>query len=286
MSESNQPVSGQLYMSQRMNIVSFDHTHRLVVPVGRLMRHIRFLFGEQPASLSELIVQVEEASAPAQLAKTLNHLQDRLWQLSPQEQSRFREIIVNALTSQVLHTAYEPVRREAANWLRLFVQSGQVANPTEVFVTLVTAAVQISHSSQQCEGAEQNPYLKMIFDCFWPFRHPYQAYTWEVFPPNSVFYPLAAMFQQAGEETIDLLFGIFAELPSLDDPAISDHLLPVALHWSQSENAERRRRVVPVLARMRYAAAQQRLAALLQDADLQVRIAARDAATFGEAASS
>lgn len=280
MAGANRPVNSQWYTGSQMNVVSFEQTHRLVALVGRLMRYFRSIFGEQPAPLSELIVQVEEAPAPARLAAALNSLQDRLWQLSSQEQSRFREIIIKALKRHALHHASLPVRREAANWLRLYVQARQVADPASIFATLVEAAVQFSSNN------EPNPYLPMIFDCFWPFRHPYQVYTWDEFPPNDVFYPLAPLFEQADPETESLLFAIFAELPSLADPTIRDHILPVALRWSLSEDVERRRRVVPVLARIDDAAALDCLTILLADPDSGVRAAARTAARSGDATSS
>lgn len=265
MSEPDQTVSSAPYFGRRIDMLPFIQAGRAVSPLTRLVRPARErLFSRRSATLSELIVSLEEAKTSAQLSHTLNSLQEALWNLSTEEQTRFREIAINTLERHVLQQDAEPLQYEAASWLRAFVQSGQVANPTEIFVTLVTAARQEAAHNQSAGNITHNPYLKMIFDCFWPFRHPYQAYTWEVFPPNAVFYPLAALFAQANAAAEDMLLGIFAELPSLDDEVILEHLLPVALRWARSQDAEQRRRVIPVLERIHNAAAQECLAKLLE----------------------
>lgn len=283
MSKSDQTASSTPYFGRNIDMHPFVQADRAVSLLERLLRPARARFSaSHPATLSELIVNLEEATTPAQLTKTLNCLQEALWNLSTEEQARFRGIAINALKRRVLQQNAEPLQHEAASWLRVFVQSGQAANPTEVFVTLVTAAKQAAARGQSTGDNANNPYLKMIFDCFWPFRHPYQAYIWEAFPANTVFYPLAALFAQANEATTDMLFGIFAELPSLDDQAILEHLLPVALRWARSQDAEQRRRIAPVLGRIHNAAVQECLAELLQDRNEQVRESAREAIHFGK----
>src|SRR5579872_1228934 len=218
MSEPDQTVSSAPYFGRRINMLPSIQAGRAISPMERLLHSMWALLSiNHPATLSELIINLEEATTPAQLTKTLNSLQDSLWNLSTEEQAKFRGIAINLLKRRVLQPNVESLQHEAASWLRAFVQSGQVTNPTDIFVTLVTAAKQTAMRDQASSNDDHNPYLKMIFDCFWPFRHPYQAYTWEAFPPNAAFYPLAALFAQANEATVDMLLGIFAELPSLDD---------------------------------------------------------------------
>lgn len=263
MSEPDQTVSSAPYFGRRIDMLPFIQAGRAISPLTRLLRPARVrLSSRRSATLSELIVSLEEAKTPALLSRTLNSLQEALWNLSTEEQTRFREIAISTLKRHILQQDDEPLHIEAASWLRAFVQSGQVANPTDIFVTLVTAAKREAARGQSAVSNARNPYLKMIFDCFWPFRHPYQAYTWEAFPPNTVFYPLAALFAQANAATEDMLLGIFAELPSLDDEVILEHLLPVALRWAQSQDEEQRRRVTPVLERIHNAIAQECLARL------------------------
>gem|GEM_PF-1211578 len=283
MSEPDQTASSPPYFGRNIDMLPFIKTGQNASPMERLVRSMRkfFFVNHTITTLSELIVSLEETTTPAQLTKTLNRLQDALWNLSTEEQERFKSITINALKRHVLQKSAEPLRCEAANWLRALVQSGQVSDPTEVFVTLVTAARQAALRKQSPGDDGHNPYLKMIFDCFWPFRHPYQAYTWEAFPPNQVFYPLAALFDQADEATTDMLLVIFAELPSLDDQAILEHLLPVALRRAQSQDADQRRLVAPVLGRIHNAAAKESLAKLLLDSNEQVRESAREAAHMG-----
>jgi len=118
----------------------------------------------------------------------------------------------------------------------------------------------------------------MVFDCFWPFRYPYAAFNWEVFPTNEVFYPLAPLLSEGDDSIQDTLLTIFAELPTLDDAQIEEHLLPVALQWSKHADAERRQRITDILARMSHSSAQQALYRLQSDVDPVVRARARRAA--------
>jgi hypothetical protein len=258
MSKSDQTASSTPYFGRHTGAFSIAGVSHTTPLVERMVHVVRSLFvPNHPATLSELIVSLEEAETPAQLSRTLNNLQEALWSLSAEEQARFRGIAINTLKRLVLQPDTAPLQREAAGWLRAFVQSGQVANPTDIFVTLVTAAKREAARGQSAGNNAHNPYLKMIFDCFWPYRHPYQAYTWRAFPPNAVFYPLAALFAQANEATEDILLSIFAELPSLDDQIILEHLLPVALRWMQSQDAEQRRRAASLLSRIPNAPAQE-----------------------------
>ena len=285
MSEPDHTVSSAPYFGRHIDILRFTQAGRPVSPVGRLLRSARVLFfPRHPATASGLILALEEATTAAQLTKTLNCLQEALWDLSTEEQAKFRGSAINTLKRRVLQPNAESLQLEAAIWLRVFVQSGQVSNPTEIFVTLVTAAKQAATRGKSSPHDDHNPYLKMIFDCFWPFRHPYQAYTREAFPPNTVFYPLAALFAQANAASVDMLLGIFAELPSLDDRAILDFLLPVALRWAHSQDVEQRRRAAPVLGRIHNPAAQGCLAELLHDRSEQVQESARESAYFGKSA--
>jgi hypothetical protein len=258
MSKSDQTAGSTPYFGRHTGAFSIAGVSHTAPLMERVVHVVRSLFvSNHPATLSELIVSLEEAETPAQLSRTLNNLQEALWNLSSEEQARFRGIAINTLKRLVLQPDAAPLQREAAGWLRAFVQSGQVINPTDIFVTLVTAAKQEAARTQSTSDDAHNPYLKMIFDCFWPYRHPYQAYTWEAFPPNAVFYPLAALFTQANEATEDILLSIFAELPSLDDQLILEHLLPVALRWAQSQDAEQRRRAASLLSRIHHAPAQE-----------------------------
>jgi HEAT repeat protein len=131
---------------------------------------------------------------------------------------------------------------------------------------------------------EQQAYLKMIFQCFWPFRHPYPAFSWQLFPANDVFYPLASLFTEADDDAQDTLISIFAELPSLDDEEIARYLLPVALQWARDSDPERRRRIPNVLARINSASSCEALVHLQSDADPIVRKSAKSAAGFARRA--
>jgi hypothetical protein len=166
------------------------------------------------------------------------------------------------------------LRLEATRWLRLLVQAGVITQPKDVFTIFVTA---VTHATQV---QEQRAYLKLLFECFWPFRHPYPTYTWEDFPANEVFYPLASLLAQTDLDIQSALLAIFAELPTLNDKEITDYLLPVALHWSHHSDPEYRRRITDVLARMNDACAQEALQCLIADSDPIVQANARRAASY------
>ncbi len=241
----------------------------------RLRRLSRVL---RPTSIARLLLQLEQATTPKKLAKAVNQVQDRLWQLSEEEQYVWRERLTATLHDHVLHAPQPPVRLEAARWLRFLTQAGLVTEPQEVFVTFVTAVTHLQAESTE-EVEERQAYLKLIFECFWPFRYLYSASSWQMFPDMSIFYPLAPLFEKADSALQDALISIFAELPVLDDAEIVDHLLSVALIWSQDFDAEHRRRIAPVLARLRLASAQEALQRLQSDTHPLVRATAKNAAS-------
>ncbi len=267
-------------MSQSMNSSLLDYRSRFMTFMQNILRNLRQLSRSHSLHISELLVQVEEATTPPQLTKAVNMLQSQLWKLPMKEQAPLRGILVKALSMRVLHAFQTSLRLEAAGWLRLFVQAGLVTQPQDTFVTLVTATVRHAAIDKTTNLNEQRAYLKMIFDCFWPFRHPYAAYTWQVFPANEVFYPLVPLLDSADATTQDALMGIFAELPTLDDAEIVEHLLPIALTWSTHCDPERRRRVTNVLARISHVSTQEALRRLQSDPDPIVRASAKRAASY------
>lgn len=179
-------------------------------------------------SISELLIQIEEASSPQQLTKTVNIVQKRLWKLSYQKQVLQRKRLLDALSLQVLHSPLPSVRLEAAGWLRTLTQAGMVTEPKDVFVTIVTAITMLADADNKKDTQELLAYLKILFDCFWPFRYPYPAFAPDTFPSNEVFYPLLPLFRVADSDVQDMLISIFAELPSPDDAEIVEYLLPIA----------------------------------------------------------
>lgn len=243
-----------------------------------LRNALRLMVHAHSKSISELLTQIEEVTTPAQLTKLVNKLQVRLFKLPAQKQALLRKRLLDVLTLHALHASEASLRMAAADWLRTFVQAGLISQPEEVFVTLVTAAVRISATSNDAKLNRQRAYLNMIFDCFWPYRYPYPAYTWESFPANDVFYPLAPLLSQGDKHVQDTLISIFNELPTLDDEKISEHLLPVALRWSGDADPERRSRITNILCKMSQPAAQEALLQLQQDPYPLVTASARRAA--------
>lgn len=268
-------------MSHSTDSFLIDHPNRLTTSMHAITRVFRKLsLYLSPVSISELLLQLEEATTPTHLTKTVNELQNLLWKLPAKEQATFRQNLVNVLSKHVLQDTQEDIRREAAGWLRLFMQAGLVTQPAEIFMTLVTATTRVPLSDHTSDLSEQRAYLKMIFECFWPFRHPYPVYTWQLLPTNAVFYPLAPLFDEADYATQDALMGIYGELPALDDAEILEHLLPVALQWSRHSDPERRRRVANVLARINQESAQEALCRLQSDTDPIVQESAKSAAGY------
>jgi hypothetical protein len=149
--------------------------------------------GLYTVSIPELLLQIQKASTPYQLTKLVNRLQSRIWNLAPEDQAITRQQLADALAVLTLHASPPSLRVEAASWLRLFVQASYLSEPEQIFVTLVTATTQAHSEISNNDTNEQHAYLKMIFECFWPFRYPYAAYNWEQFPSNTVFYSLAPL---------------------------------------------------------------------------------------------
>lgn len=254
--------------SNRINTLLHNPLRALLQPIS----------GIYTLSISELFVQIQKATTPHQLTKLVNKLQSRIWNLPPEELAITRKQLADTLTSLALHASQASLRLEAAGWLRLFVQAAYPSQPEQIFVTLVTAATHIHSETRSNDTAEQRAYLKMIFDCFWPFRYPYAAYNWEQFPNTNVFYSLAPLLSHGDDYTQDLLISIFAELPSLDDPEIAEYLLPVALAWSTCDDPERRQRITAILSLMSHKSAQEALAKLQADSNLLVSSSAKRAA--------
>ena len=274
-------------MSQTTDTFIFDYQSRLHTSMQTFLRIIRNrAIALRPLPVSELLLRVEEATTPAQLTKAVNRVQQRLWKFGAKDQALLRVSLIDVLNNHVLQNQQTMMRVEAASWLRLLVQAGFVAEPEDVFTTLVTAATRCLKAPYTAHELEQEQltYLKMIFDCFWPFRFPYPAYTWEQFPANDTFYPLASLIADADAQTQDALIGIFSELPALNDREIAAHLLPLALQWSQHSDPERRRRIANVLARIDTASAQAALGRWLRDTEPIVRESAKGASSFARRA--
>ncbi|HLH63364.1 MAG TPA: hypothetical protein VKV20_16905 [Ktedonobacteraceae bacterium] len=229
-------------------------------------------------TISELLIQLDEATTPAQLSKLVNTLQVRIFKLPAQKQLVQRKRVVDTLTLHVLHSPTAALRIEAASWLRLFIQASLISQPQEIFVTLVTAVTRTPTNSGDEQLQERQAYLKMIFDCFWPYRFPYPAYSWKDFPGNEVFYPLAPLFAQGNETTQDLLISLFNELPTLNDERIAEYLLPVALRWANDNDTERRCRITTILCKLNDPTAQNTLTQLQYDPNPLVANSARRAA--------
>ena len=238
---------------------------------------LRLIADSYTTSIPKLLVQVQKATSPRQLTDAMNKLQSRTWDLPSEDLAIVRKQMAGALIQLVQSTSQASLRLEAAGWLRMFIQTAYMSQPEQVFVTLVTAALQANTEGNTTELSEQRAYLKMIFDCFWPFRYPYAAYTWEQLPNNEAFYPLAPLLSQVHDSTQDALVAIFAELLSLDDAEIAEHLLPLALAWSNHSDPERRQRITSVLALMSQNSAQEALCRLQADPYPFVRTSAKRA---------
>lgn len=268
-----------IYMSHISDSFVIDNPNRLTASVRAFIRAFRKL-SFYSASISKLLWQLEEVTTPVLLTRTVNRVQHLLWKLPAKDQGAFRQNLVSVLNKHVLQGVQAKLRLEAAGWLRLLVQAGLVEQPEDVFVTFVTATSRAPLSKDTNDIDEQRAYLKMIFECFWPFRHPYPAYSWQALPANDVFYPLAPLFDRADYAMQDALMGIYGELSTLDDQEILEHLLPVALQWSRHTDPERRRRVANVLARINQESAQSALRCLQSDHDPIVRESAKSAEAF------
>jgi hypothetical protein len=267
-------------MSQPMSSALSSAQIRLMTFMHRLQQLCsRF----QPTPIAQLLLQVETATTPAQLEHAVNTLQQRSWSLPAHEQEMLSDHLIDALRVQILGATRVALRIEAAGWLRLLTQAGLTKDPRESFVTLVTAAVR-AHGNPAASDDELLAYLKTIAECFLAFRYPYPAFSWQLFPDNAVFYPLAPLLIRADSDREEALLTIFAELSALDDPEIREYLLPVALRWSNDADAEHRRTVTGVITRMSHRDAQDALQRLQFDADPVVRASARHAASYGRIA--
>jgi hypothetical protein len=273
-------------MSHSTDTLLFNQTNRFIASMQQIMRGMGKVSAHlHPQSLSELLLQLESVTTPALLTKTVNRIQYQLWELPEKEQALYRKRLITILSIHVLQGTNGSLRLEAAGWLRLLLQAGLVTKPEEIFVTLVTATVHPRLEDIKTSAVrEQKALLHLIFQCFWPFRFPYPAYSWEAFPATEVFYPLAPLLELTDNDIQDALIGIFAELPTVDDAAILEHLLPVALHWSQHADAERRRRVASILARVNLGSAQEALVCLQIDTDPLVRESAKNATAYARRA--
>jgi hypothetical protein len=261
--------------SQSAHFPTASYSRRLDQTVqSRLHDLVRPFRQATTTSIAELLQQIETITTPQQLNKRVNKLQSKIWNLPKPEQTLFRERLTDILTVHILQSTQRSLRLEAAGWLRMFTQAAYLPQPEQIFVTLVTAASRDS----QTDTHERAAYLKMIVDCFWPFRYPYPAFTWEVFPANNVFYALAPLFSHSDDYTQSILIAIFSELPGLDDCEIATHLLPVALQWAGHSDSERRQRITTILARLNHLDAQTALQHLQSDPNPLVQTSARRAA--------
>lgn len=242
--------------------------------LSKLKGLLRSVHPAHTTSIAELLQFIEITDSPGQLYKHINILQSKLWNLPAQEQTLLRERLADILAVRILQSPQRALRLEAASWLRMFTQAAYLPQPEQSFVTLVTATAQNS----AIDESERVGYLKMIVDCFWPFRYPYPAFTWEVFPTNNIFYPLVPLLSHTDDATQSILIAIFSELPTLDEAEIAPHLLPVALRWARHSDRERRQRICTILARISHPDAQTALTRLQSDADPLVQSSARRAA--------
>lgn len=197
--------------------------------------------GHTPLSIS--IGHLEEAKTARQLTKAMMKIQSSLWKISSDQRLVASQRVTAVLSQHVLKASDTPLKLIAADWLRLLMQEGVVAQPETVFVTLVTAAIQAFQGNTQESTHEFRTYLKLIFESFWPFRSPHAAYPRELFPSKSVFYPLIPLFSLVDTEMRESLLIIFAALPTLDDGAIEENLPPSALIEPSCADPEHQRRV-------------------------------------------
>jgi hypothetical protein len=232
------------------------------------------VFSRKAATTIELLDLIAGATSAHQLNKLVNKFQSKIWSLSKDEQGLLRERLAGTLSELVLQSQAPALRLEAAAWLRLLVQAAYLAEPAAIFTTLVAAAT----ANRSIDDAERRAYLQMLVDCFWPFRHPYAAYTWQQLPPNAAFLPLTALFELNDDAIEDTLVIVFSQLPALDEGELQAALLPVALRWAAHADAELRQRIIPLLAQLgKDAAARAALEGLGRDPVATVRANAQRA---------
>lgn len=143
------------------------------------------VFSRRATSVLELLEQIAGVATPHQLNKLVNRFQSKVWGLARDEQQLLRERLAHILSSITLQAEAPALRLEAAGWLRLLVQAAYLSQPGFIFSTLVMAATH----NPAIEMAERRAYLHMLVDCFWPFRQPYAAYSWEQLPQILPFFP-------------------------------------------------------------------------------------------------
>jgi hypothetical protein len=175
------------------------------------------------------IGHLEEAKTAHQLTKAMKKIQSSLWELTSDERLLASQRVTAVLSQQVLKASDASLKLVAAGWLRLLIQTGVVAQPETVFVTLVSAAIQAFQGNTQESAHELRTYLKLIIESFWPLRSLYAAYPRELFPSKAVFYPLIPLLSQADAEMQESLLLIFAQLQMLDDVEIEERLPSLAL---------------------------------------------------------
>ncbi len=195
----------------------------------QVLEVLALVSGDTPLYVS--IGHLEEAKTVHQLTKAMNKIQSSLWKFTSHERLLASQRVTAALSQHVLKASGASLRLESAGWLRLLIQTGIVAQPETVFVTLVTAAIYAFRGDAQESAHELTTYFKLIFESFWPFLSPYAAYPRELFPSNEVFYPLIPLLSQADTDIQESLLNIFAALPTLVD----HHHFPIwsALHISR-----------------------------------------------------
>ena len=129
--------------------------------------------GHTPLYVS--IEHLAEAKTAHQLTKAMNTIQSGLWRLTKDERLLLSQRVADVLSQFVLIASDASLRLVAADWLRLFMQAGVVAQPETVFVTLVTATLWAFQRNTQESAHELSIYLTLIVESFWPFRSPYMV---------------------------------------------------------------------------------------------------------------
>src|SRR5437660_8346926 len=148
-------------MSHQTDSLLIDTPNRMPTMMQALLRGFRKLtYSLQPMSISELLAQLEEVTTPQQLTKVVNRLQYLLWKLPAKEQTALRKKMMQGLTAHVLEGTQKVMRLEAAGWLRLLLQAGLVAQPEDIFVTLVAAATSEQIANTAIDAEERKAYLR------------------------------------------------------------------------------------------------------------------------------
>jgi hypothetical protein len=254
--------------SRTTGLLAASYTNSYGSAIQRNIRDVvQPAFSRKAASTIELLDLIADATSPQQLNKHVNRFQGRIWNLSRDEQALLRERLAEVLSDLVLQSKMRELRLEAAGWMRLLVQAAYLSEPGSVFLTLIAAATRNS----EFDVAECRDYLKMIIDCFWPFRQPYATYSWEKLPAIEAFSPLATLLVLNEDSIEDALVALFSQLPTLDNSEIAVALLPVVLRWAKHLDVDRRQRVISLLAGLAAADARVALEQLSFDNDPVVR---------------